>query len=38
MGLLIIAQGLQVFQTVVEDYLLHDISATASELCVFEGF
>jgi hypothetical protein len=38
MGFLIIAQALQAFQTVVEEHLLHNISAIASELCAFEGF
>jgi hypothetical protein len=37
-GLLIISQALQAFQTVVEEHFLHDILATASELCAFEGF
>jgi hypothetical protein len=37
-GLFIIAQALQVFQTAVEEPLLHDVSATASELCAFQGF
>jgi hypothetical protein len=35
-GFLIIAQALQAFQTVVEEHLLHDVSA--SEVCAFEGF
>jgi hypothetical protein len=38
MGFLTIAQALQAFQTVVEEHLPHDVSATASEVCAFEGF
>jgi hypothetical protein len=38
MGFLFIAQALQAFQTVVDEHLLHDVSATASEVCAFEGF
>jgi hypothetical protein len=38
MGLLIIAQAFQVFQIVIEEHVLRDISAAASELCAFEGF
>jgi hypothetical protein len=38
MGLLITAQALQVFRTVVEEHLLHDTSADISELCAFEEF
>jgi hypothetical protein len=38
MGFLIITQALQAFQTVVEEHLLHGLSATASEVYAFEGF
>jgi hypothetical protein len=37
MFLVIIAQGLQGFQIIVEERLLHDVDATASELVGFEG-
>lgn len=37
MGLIIIAQGLQAFQTIVEEQLLHDVEASESEMVAFEG-
>jgi drug/metabolite transporter (DMT)-like permease len=37
MGLMVIGQALQAFQTVVEEELLHDIDATESEVVAFEG-
>jgi hypothetical protein len=37
MLLILIAQGLQAFQTIVEEQLLHDIDAAASEVVAFEG-
>ena len=37
MGLIILAQGLQAFQTIVEEELLHDVDATESEIVAFEG-
>jgi hypothetical protein len=37
MLLIIIAQGLQAFQTIVEEELLHDVDATESEIVSFEG-
>ena len=37
MGLIIIAQGLQAFQTIVEEELLHDIDATENEIVSYEG-
>jgi hypothetical protein len=38
MGLIIIAQALQAFQTIVEEQLLHDVDARESEVVAFEGF
>jgi hypothetical protein len=38
MGLIVVAQGLQAFQTIVEEQLLHDIDAPESEVVAFEGF
>lgn len=35
--LIIIAQGLQAFQTIVEEELLHDVNATESEIVSYEG-
>jgi drug/metabolite transporter (DMT)-like permease len=35
MGVLVTAQAPKAFQTVVEEHLLHDLSATSSELCAF---
>jgi drug/metabolite transporter (DMT)-like permease len=37
MLLIVIAQGLQAFQTIVEEQLLHDVDATESEIVAFEG-
>jgi drug/metabolite transporter (DMT)-like permease len=37
MGLMVLGQGLQAFQTIVEEELLHDIDATESEVVAFEG-
>ena len=37
MILVIIAQGLQAFQTIVEEELLHDVDATENEIVSFEG-
>jgi drug/metabolite transporter (DMT)-like permease len=38
MFLMIIAQGFQAFQTIVEEELLHDVDADVSEIVAFEGF
>lgn len=37
MLLIFIAQGLQAFQTIVEEELLHDVDATESEIVSYEG-
>ena len=37
MFLIIIAQGLQAFQTIIEEELLHDVNATESEIVSYEG-
>lgn len=37
MILIVIAQGLQAFQTIVEEELLHDVDATESEIVSMEG-
>lgn len=37
MGLVIIAQALQAFQTIIEEELLHDVDATESEIVSYEG-
>ena len=37
MCLIFIAQGLQAFQTIVEEQLLHDIDATENEIVSYEG-
>lgn len=37
MFFIIIAQGLQAFQTIVEEELLHDVNATESEIVSYEG-
>ncbi|OHT12940.1 hypothetical protein TRFO_16984 [Tritrichomonas foetus] len=37
MILIVIAQGLQAFQTIVEEELLHDVDATESEIVSYEG-
>jgi len=37
MILVIIAQGLQAFQTIIEEELLHDVDATENEIVSFEG-
>lgn len=34
---IIVAQGLQAFQTIVEEELLHDVDATESEIVSYEG-
>lgn len=37
MFLIIVAQGLQAFQTIIEEELLHDVNATESEIVSYEG-
>ena len=37
MVLIVIAQALQAFQTIVEEQLLHDVDATENEIVSFEG-
>lgn len=37
MFFIVIAQGLQAFQTIVEEELLHDVDATESEIVSYEG-
>jgi len=37
MCLIVIAQGLQAFQTIIEEELLHDVDATENEIVSFEG-
>ena len=37
MVLIVVAQGLQAFQTIVEEELLHDVDATESEIVSYEG-